>query len=189
MATFGEAVSVARKALGLSQRELAARVKKEDGEQISPQYLNDIERDRRSAPSQHLILQFAQVLKLEPDYLFALAQAWPKDILEKLERSSPETSHKKTNLGFYKRVSTSSRTFDYDGTRLSERIRQNRRPCDGNDRNQTSVQEKYQRKEGSGILNYFIFRGFAVEEIYNVLDGDDGHIVSGFDARRSDVRS
>jgi len=90
MATFGEAVSVARKALGLSQRELAARVKKEDGEQISPQYLNDIERDRRSAPSQHLILQFAQVLKLEPDYLFALAQAWPMDILEKLERSSPE---------------------------------------------------------------------------------------------------
>jgi transcriptional regulator with XRE-family HTH domain len=90
MATFGKAVSAARKALGLSQRQLAVRVKKEDGEQISPQYLNDIERERRCAPSQRLILHFAKVLKLEPDYLFALAQVWPRDIVKGMERSSPE---------------------------------------------------------------------------------------------------
>jgi transcriptional regulator with XRE-family HTH domain len=91
MATFGEAVSAARKALGLSQRQLAVRVKKEDGEQISPQYLNDIERARRGAPSQHLILHLAKVLNLEPDYLFGLAQVWPRDIVKGMERSSPET--------------------------------------------------------------------------------------------------
>ncbi len=90
MKTFGTAVSEARKALGLSQKELAAQIRKEDGEPISPQYLNDIERDRRNAPSQHLILEFARVLKLKADYLFALAQAWPRDIVERMARSSPE---------------------------------------------------------------------------------------------------
>jgi transcriptional regulator with XRE-family HTH domain len=90
MTTFGTAVSDARKALGLSQKELAAQIKKEDGEPISPQYLNDIERDRRNAPSQHLILEFARVLELKPDYLFGLAQAWPKDIVEKMSMASPE---------------------------------------------------------------------------------------------------
>src|ERR1035437_5762620 len=92
--TFGTVVSEARKALELSQKELATQIRKEDGEPISPQYLNDIERDRRNAPSQHLILEFARVLKLKPDYLFALAQAWPKDIVEELGKSSPEEVQK-----------------------------------------------------------------------------------------------
>jgi transcriptional regulator with XRE-family HTH domain len=88
--TFGTAISEARKAIGLSQKELASQVKKEDGEPISPQYLNDIERDRRNAPSEHLILEFARAVKLKPDYLFALAKSWPKDIAEKMGKYSPE---------------------------------------------------------------------------------------------------
>lgn len=88
--TFGSAITAARKALGLSQKQLASEIIKEDGEPISPQYLNDIERDRRNAPSQHLILEFARVLKLNADYLFALAQAWPQDIAEKMSKSTPE---------------------------------------------------------------------------------------------------
>ena len=43
--SFGEVVATARKAKGLSQKELAALITKEDGEPISPQYLNDLERD------------------------------------------------------------------------------------------------------------------------------------------------
>ena len=92
--TFGLVVSDTRKTLGLSQKQLALEIKKEDGESISPQYLNDIERDRRNAPSQHLILEFARVLKLNADYLFALAQAWPQDIAEKMSKSSPEEVQK-----------------------------------------------------------------------------------------------
>jgi len=94
MPTFGEVVSSARQALGLSQRQLAARVKKEDGKHISPQYLNDIERERRIAPSEDVILHLAQVLKLEPDYLCGLAQVWPADILAKIQHSSPKSVHK-----------------------------------------------------------------------------------------------
>jgi transcriptional regulator with XRE-family HTH domain len=92
--TFGTAISAARKAIGLSQKQLASEIIKEDGEPISPQYLNDIERDRRNAPSQHLILEFARVLKLSADYLFALAQSWPRDIAEKMSKSSPEEVQK-----------------------------------------------------------------------------------------------
>ena len=79
--TFGRAISKARKALGLSQKELAARVMKEEGGgSISPQYLNDIEHDRRSPSSGHLIRQFSGILDIPEDYLFELAGRLPHDL-------------------------------------------------------------------------------------------------------------
>jgi transcriptional regulator with XRE-family HTH domain len=42
--SFGHAISSARKKLEMSQKELAGKIRKEDGEAITPQYLNDIER-------------------------------------------------------------------------------------------------------------------------------------------------
>ena len=81
MTTVGRAISQARKGQGLSQKELARRVKKEDGTPISPQYLNDIERDRRNPPSSHLLDQFASELDLTHDYLRFLARQIPKDIV------------------------------------------------------------------------------------------------------------
>lgn len=79
--TFGQAISKARKTLGLSQKELAARVmKEEEGGSISPQYLNDIEHDRRSPSSGHLIGQFSGILEIPEDYLFALAGRLPDDV-------------------------------------------------------------------------------------------------------------
>jgi len=55
MKTFGTIIAEARRPKGLSQRELAAKVKKEDGQAISAQYLNDIEHDRRNPPNEYLI--------------------------------------------------------------------------------------------------------------------------------------
>ena len=79
--TFGQAISKTRKALGLSQKELAARVMKEEGGgSISPQYLNDIEHDRRSPTSDHLIRQFATVLEVDEGYLFVLAGKIPDEL-------------------------------------------------------------------------------------------------------------
>ena len=79
--TFGQAISKARKALGLSQKELAGRVMKEEGGgSISPQYLNDIEHDRRSPTSDHLIRQFATVLEVDEGYLFVLAGKIPDEL-------------------------------------------------------------------------------------------------------------
>jgi transcriptional regulator with XRE-family HTH domain len=82
--TFGSHVAARRKELGLSQKELAALIlREEDQKPISPQYLNDIERDRRNPTSEHLIKQFAKVLEEEADYLFFLAGTIPDELRQK----------------------------------------------------------------------------------------------------------
>ena len=78
--TFGQVIATARKELGISQRELALRALKEDGTPISPQYLNDIERDRRNPPGDHLLEQLARELALDKDYLYFLAGKFPSDV-------------------------------------------------------------------------------------------------------------
>jgi transcriptional regulator with XRE-family HTH domain len=78
--TFGQYISEARKRKGLSQRQLAARVTKEDGQPISPQYLNDFERDRRVPSSDRLIEQFAEVLGISEYVLYHRVGEVPKDL-------------------------------------------------------------------------------------------------------------
>lgn len=82
--TLGRAISEARKAKGISQKDLAAAIAKDDGTgTISPQYLNDIEHDRRSPTSDHLIRQFEKILETEEGYLFVLAGKIPDDMRRK----------------------------------------------------------------------------------------------------------
>jgi transcriptional regulator with XRE-family HTH domain len=78
--SFGQIVSAARRQAGLSQRELATLIVKEDGEPISPQYLNDLERDRRNPPARHLLKQFASALSLPAEYLDFVAGQLPEDL-------------------------------------------------------------------------------------------------------------
>jgi transcriptional regulator with XRE-family HTH domain len=75
--TVGQAISQARKKKQLSQKQLASLITKEDGDPISPQYLNDIERDRRNPPGEYLIGQFAKALEIPEDYLYFLANQIP----------------------------------------------------------------------------------------------------------------
>jgi transcriptional regulator with XRE-family HTH domain len=87
--TFGTAISIARRSKGYSQKELAERIRMADdaGNQksISPQYLNDIEHDRRSPSSTQLINQFAVVLELNEEYLVFLADRWPSSWRDKVK--------------------------------------------------------------------------------------------------------
>ena len=89
MKTFGTMVSEARRAIGMSQRELASKVKKEDGQAISAQYLNDVERDRRNPPSEFLIGQIAEALKLSKDVLCLAAGTIPNDV-KRMAATQPE---------------------------------------------------------------------------------------------------
>lgn len=85
--TLGSVISQARKTLGLSQKELAQRVIVEDdgkSKAISPQYLNDIEHNRRSPSSTQLVEQFSKILHLDADYLFFLADRWPDSLRESI---------------------------------------------------------------------------------------------------------
>jgi transcriptional regulator with XRE-family HTH domain len=81
--TFGGAISDARKAKGWSLKDLASRVLREDEEAISPQYLNDIEHDRRSPSSDRMVKQFADALGMDPDWLYYLAGRFPEDVRDK----------------------------------------------------------------------------------------------------------
>ncbi len=80
MSSFGEIISEKRKEAGFSQKELAAQIIKEDGQAISPQYLNDLEHNRRNPPSSHLIEQFAAILKIEAVILYHCAGELPPDL-------------------------------------------------------------------------------------------------------------
>ena len=80
--SFGRAVAMARKNRGMNQKELAARIARDDGTAISPQYLNDIEHNRRNPSADHLVKQFAEVLGIDLDYLYYLADRLPEDIRE-----------------------------------------------------------------------------------------------------------
>ena len=94
LSTFGRIIADARKALGMSQKDLAARTCKEGGDAISPQYLNDIEHNRRNPPSEFIIGQLASHLGLSKEHLIAAAGLWPTDLREKLPQSDPEQIEK-----------------------------------------------------------------------------------------------
>jgi len=75
--TFGQIITSARKSRQMSQKQLASLIIKEDGNPISPQYLNDIERDRRNPPGDNFINQFAKVLGIPEEYLFFIVHEIP----------------------------------------------------------------------------------------------------------------
>ncbi len=86
--TVGDIVSTGRKRAGLTLKEVAGQVMKEDGTPISVSYLNDVEHDRRPAPAPHLLKQLADVLHLSYEYLLFLARDLPEDLYD--ERYTPE---------------------------------------------------------------------------------------------------
>ncbi len=81
--TFGRAISQARKDKGWGLKDLAAQILREDGKPISPQYLNDIEHDRRSPSSDRMVQQFAEALGIDQDWLYYLAGRFPEDVRRK----------------------------------------------------------------------------------------------------------
>jgi ribosome-binding protein aMBF1 (putative translation factor) len=94
LSSFGRTIASARKESGLSQKELAAKIKKEDGQPITPQYLNDIEHDRRSPQSDHLVKEFARVLKIEPVHLYAAIGLLPEQERKMVKKATPaEVAH------------------------------------------------------------------------------------------------
>jgi transcriptional regulator with XRE-family HTH domain len=91
MSSFGSVVASARKKKGWSQKELAAKIiKEEDQAPITPQYLNDIEHNRRSPTSSHLVKQFARVLDIDPEVLFAVIGMLPEKERRLVSKSTPD---------------------------------------------------------------------------------------------------
>lgn len=91
MRSFGTVIADARKAAGLTQRELAAAISREGGETgISPAYLNDIEHNRRVPNNEHIIGEFAKNLNVDSGYLLLLAsRQLPEDIAAEARAVDP----------------------------------------------------------------------------------------------------
>ncbi|MGO9263966.1 MAG: helix-turn-helix domain-containing protein [Candidatus Binataceae bacterium] len=79
MKTFGEVIAELRKERGLTQKALAAQVKKKDGTAIGLAYINDIEHDRRGPPAPDFVGQLAVVLGVDLDVLQFYAGRLPAD--------------------------------------------------------------------------------------------------------------
>lgn len=89
--TFGEVVRDRRKALTLTQRDVADRVAKllkhGDRRGFDVTYLSKIENGRLGPPSSVAIQALAAVLEVEADGLLALAGKAPADLGENLKAS------------------------------------------------------------------------------------------------------
>ena len=89
--TFGCAISEARKSVEMSQKELADKMQ-QAGLSMSPQYLNDIEHDRRNPSSDQIIKQFSKILDIQADWLYYLAGKLPADVREKQHLSMQDAT-------------------------------------------------------------------------------------------------
>lgn len=86
---LGDIINRERRARRLSLRQLAEKVKKEDGTSISSQYLNDIEFNRR-LPSPHVLRELARELDQDPDMFLMLAGAGTEVVREYLKEYPQE---------------------------------------------------------------------------------------------------
>lgn len=70
------------------------KIIKEDGQPISPQYLNDIEHDRRQPDSPHLIEQFATHLNIKAELLYFEAGKLAQDALRPADEKTIVEAYK-----------------------------------------------------------------------------------------------
>jgi transcriptional regulator with XRE-family HTH domain len=92
--TFGQVIVEGRHRAGLNLRDAANLLKKEDGEPISYQYLNDLEKDRRNPPADHLIDELAKVYGISRSYLYLLARRIPSDFPVIIEEGQAEAAYR-----------------------------------------------------------------------------------------------
>src|SRR5215467_5042335 len=89
MKSFGQVLTEARKRAGLTQKEVAERLRREDGRPVDAPYLNAVEHDRRLPPTNFLIEQLA---KISADILFYYAGRMPADVREDIEHERVEAA-------------------------------------------------------------------------------------------------
>jgi transcriptional regulator with XRE-family HTH domain len=80
MENFGQIIKRRCRELGLMQREVAERIRFEDGRTISGSYLVELEHSTRRPPRGFLVEQFARALSLKADVLYFAAGRLPADL-------------------------------------------------------------------------------------------------------------
>jgi transcriptional regulator with XRE-family HTH domain len=78
--SFGQMVARRREELGLTQVELASRIKGRSGDAVTQQRITDIEHNRFGVPRAPVMKQLAGALKLDTDVVSLWARVIPADI-------------------------------------------------------------------------------------------------------------
>src|SRR2546426_4371803 len=94
MKTFGQVLTEARKKAGLTQREVAARLKRQDGRPVDPPYLNAVEHDHRYPPEDSLIEQIANIVGVSPDVLYFHPNRQPPDVKTEADQERVEAAYR-----------------------------------------------------------------------------------------------
>jgi transcriptional regulator with XRE-family HTH domain len=94
MKTFGQVLREARKKAGITQRQLAARLKREDGRPVDPPYLNAVEHDHRYPPEDFVIDQIAKIVGVSPDVLYFAANRQPPDVRSGADNDRLEAAYR-----------------------------------------------------------------------------------------------
>ena len=94
MKTFGQVITEARKKAGLTQKEVAERLRRADGRTVLPPYLNDLEHDRRYPPENEVIEQLAKILKVSPDVLYFYAKRVPANVRRDADDNEVEAAYR-----------------------------------------------------------------------------------------------
>ncbi len=91
--TFGQVLTEARKRAGLTQKEVAERLRRPDGRPVDAPYLNAVEHDRRRPPPDYLIVQLAKIIEISANVLFFHARRMPSDIKRDVEHEQVEAAY------------------------------------------------------------------------------------------------
>ncbi len=94
MKTFGQVLRDAQKRAGLTQREPAARLKREDGRPVDPPYLNAVEHDHRYPPEDFTIEQMAKIVGISADVLYFHANRQPPDVKTEADLERVEAAYR-----------------------------------------------------------------------------------------------
>ena len=94
MKTFGQVITEARKKAGLTQKEVAEQLRREDGRKVLPPFLNDLEHDRRYPPENAVIEQLANILDISPDVLYFYAKRLPGDVTRDADDNQVEEAYR-----------------------------------------------------------------------------------------------
>jgi transcriptional regulator with XRE-family HTH domain len=106
MKTFGQVITEARKKAGLTQKEVAEQLLREDGRKVLPPFLNDLEHDRRYPPENGVIDELANILEISADVLYFYAKRLPSDVTRDANDGQVEEAYR----AFRKALDTGKKT-------------------------------------------------------------------------------
>jgi transcriptional regulator with XRE-family HTH domain len=98
--TFGQVLTEARKRAGLTQKEVAERLRRQDGRPVDAPYLNAVEHDRRRPPPDYLIEQLAKIIGISADVLFFQASRIPSDVRGDIGHEQVEAAYEAFRKAF-----------------------------------------------------------------------------------------